>query len=96
MNARQKAQREQAIQNWLITKLSEWLAIEAATIYIQEPFANYGLSSVSAVTLAGDLEEWLGVELSPTLAYEYPTIESLARYLADETERVQSAVGPTS
>jgi acyl carrier protein len=29
-----------------------------------------------------ELEEWLGIELTPDLLFEYPTIAELARYLA--------------
>lgn len=82
MNTPTLAQREEAIQDWLINRLSEWLAIDARDISMVEPFANYGLSSVAAVSLAGELADWLGVEFSPILAYEYPTVEGLARHLA--------------
>src|SRR5712691_3599146 len=71
-----------AIREWLIAQLSHVLGIEPQDIDIREPFANYGLTSVDAVSLSGDLEEWLELSLSPTLAYEYPTIETLARHLA--------------
>lgn len=86
MNVRTLAQREQAIQDWLVNRLSEWLAIDAREISIVDPFANYGLSSVAAVSLSGELSDWLGIELSPILAYEYPTVEALARYLAGQVE----------
>src|SRR5947199_8940441 len=76
----------EAIQAWLVSQLSEVLGVEPQDIDIQEPFTNYGLTSRDAVGLSGDLEDWLGRELSPTLAYEYPTIESLARHLAGEAD----------
>src|SRR5438552_10339338 len=75
-----------AIQAWLVSQLSEVLGVEPQDMDIQEPFTNYGLTSRDAVSLSGDLEDWLGRELSPTLAYEYPTIESLARHLAGEPD----------
>src|SRR5438477_10030566 len=75
-----------AIQAWLVSQLSEVLGVEPQDIDILEPFTNYGLTSRDAVSLSGDLEDWLGRELSPTLAYEYPTIESLARHLAREPD----------
>lgn len=87
MNAHLRAQREQSIQDWLVNRLSEWLAIDAREISIVEPFANYGLSSVAAVSLAGELSDWLEIELSPILAYEYPTVEALARHLAEQVEK---------
>ena len=81
----------EVIQEWLVSKLSERLGIESREINIQEPFASYGLGSTEAVSLAGELAEWLGRELSPALVYEYPTIETLARHLAGSPEGTESA-----
>src|SRR5450631_1136140 len=79
------------IQAWLVSKLSERLAIESHEIDIREPFASYGLGSTEAVSLAGELAEWLGRKLSPALVYEYPTIEALARHLAESPDLPKSA-----
>ncbi|NER47858.1 MAG: alpha/beta fold hydrolase [Symploca sp. SIO1A3] len=72
------------IQTWLIKQIAEQLGLEPQEIDIREPFARYGLDSVAAVRLSGELEEWLGRKLAPTLAYDYPTIEALARHLSKE------------
>lgn len=45
---------------------------------------RYGLDSVTAVGLAGELEEWLGRQITPTLIYDYPTIAGLIQYLLRE------------
>ncbi len=74
------------IQAWLVSKLSERLGIESHEIDVREPFSSYGLGSTEAVGLSGELAEWLGRKLSPALAYEYPTIETLARHLAESPE----------
>jgi len=79
------------IQAWLVSKLSERLGIESHEIDIREPFASYGLGSTEAVSLAGELAEWLGRKLSPALVYEYPTIEALARHLAGSPDVSESA-----
>jgi myxalamid-type polyketide synthase MxaE and MxaD len=70
------------IEAWLVSKLSERLGIEPSEIDIREPLASYGLGSTEAVSLAGELAEWVGQQLPPALVYEYPTIEALARHLA--------------
>jgi phthiocerol/phenolphthiocerol synthesis type-I polyketide synthase E len=74
------------IQQWLLTKLSEMLAIDPASIDITAPLKNYGLHSVNAVGLSGDLEQWLGRTLSPTLLYSYPSITQLVTFLANEAD----------
>ncbi|HUY99683.1 MAG TPA: type I polyketide synthase, partial [Thermomicrobiaceae bacterium] len=81
------------IQAWLVSKLSERLGIESCEIDIREPFASYGLGSTEAVTLAGELADWLGGNLSPALVYEYPTIEALARHLAGTPDLSEAATG---
>ena len=72
------------IQTWLVAQLSEQLKIPHQNIDVREPLVHYGMDSLQAVSLAADLEGWLGRTLPPTLAYDYPTIEALAHYLAGE------------
>ena len=82
------------VQSWLITQIAERLKVKRRDVDIREPFAHYGMDSVQAVSLSADLEDWLERELSPTLAYEYPTIETLARYLAGEAISPVSLLAP--
>ena len=72
------------IRQWLIAKLAECTALLPDEISIYEPFSQYGLGSVDAVSLSGELEEWLDCTLSPTLLYDYPSIDALARHLVGE------------
>lgn len=72
-----------AIEEWLVSYISELLRIEPVSIDVRRPFAYLGLSSAEGVILAGDLERWLGGRRLPaTLAWDFPTIEALARHLA--------------
>ncbi|MBD0336593.1 MAG: AMP-dependent synthetase, partial [Cyanobacteria bacterium Co-bin13] len=80
------------IQRWMVRWLAQALQTAEATIDIRRPFAEYGLDSVTAVELADALETALGVTLEPTLAYEYPTIEALARHLARQEAPVTASV----
>lgn len=73
-----------AIQAWLVNHIASVLAVEPTSIDTHTPFIDFGLSSVDAVLISGDLEEWLGRRLSPTLLYDYPTIDSLAVFLSGE------------
>jgi acyl carrier protein len=75
------------IQEWLLANLSKSLNLGPAEIDPREPFASYGLSSVASVSLTADLEDWLELELSPTLAWDYPSIELLAQHLSEEIKR---------
>jgi acyl carrier protein len=75
---------EETVQHWLSLNLAVLAEVDVSAIDIRLPFADYGLDSVQVARLSGDLEAWLGRELSPSLIYDYPTIESLARHLAEE------------
>ncbi len=72
------------IQGWIVSYLAELLELDPDEIDLAIPFDSYGLDSALAVGMTGDLEDWLGKEIDPTLLYDYPTIEVLARYLAEE------------
>ena len=74
----------QAIQSWLVSKLAEQLSLDAKTINVGEQLTRYGLDSIDAVTLVGDLEDWLELELPSTLFWDYPTIQKSAEYLVQE------------
>jgi acyl carrier protein len=74
------------IQTWLVSHLAGVLEIDPAEVDVTTPFDRYGLDSVAAIGITGDLEAWLGYDLDPTLLYDYPTIEAVARYLAGEAQ----------
>lgn len=78
--------------------LLSWLRLEAdAPIDDADgsrPFAEFGVDSMRAVELSGLLEEWLGVELTPILAWQYPTPTTMADYLARKVGGVEQAETP--
>ncbi len=73
-----------AISNWLVDRMARHLDVDRDEVDTQRPFADYGLGSMAAVKLSGDLERYLGREVSPTLTWDFPTIEQAAQHLADE------------
>lgn len=73
---------EPAIQHWLVARVAALLEETEGDIDITLPFSYYVLDSVSTVGLTGELQEWLGIKLPPTLLWDYPSIELLARHLA--------------
>jgi acyl carrier protein len=75
---------EMMLQRWLIDRVAESIKVKPDDIDTTLPFSYYGLDSVAAIGLSGDLEILLGTKLSPTLTWDYPTIELLAAYLAKE------------
>ncbi|WP_169051699.1 acyl carrier protein [Flavobacterium sp. H122] len=69
------------IQNWLISKISSQLNLSPSDIDITTELATYGLDSMDAVMISGELEDALEIELASTVLWDYPTIESLSAFL---------------
>lgn len=84
--------KKQQIHNWLVAKISQLLAIAPQDIDIYQPLSYYGIDSVQALSLLGDLEQYLGQQLSPSLVWDYPSIEKLIQHLSGESQPVQSQI----
>lgn len=72
------------IEAWLSTHVAVELHMDAADIDARKPLVAYGLDSLTAVGLAGELERWLDRPLPDTLLSDHETIAAVARHLALE------------
>ena len=72
------------VESWLIDWLSGRAGVAAENIHRDKPFAEYGLDSLTAVELSHEIEQWLGVQVTATVAWNYPTVAAMAGYLARE------------
>lgn len=70
------------LQEWLVRRVVAALGGSAATVDPRAPWRTLGLDSMASVALAGELETWLERPVPPTIVYDFPTIEALARHLA--------------
>ena len=68
------------ISGWLIERISAALKIKSV-MDPDAPLSKYGLQSIDAVILAMEIEEEVGIELPPTLLWEYNTVNECAAYL---------------
>jgi acyl-CoA synthetase (AMP-forming)/AMP-acid ligase II/acyl carrier protein len=75
------------IETWLLDWLMRRAEVPQGELDRDKPLADYGIDSLAAVELSQELEKWLGVELTPILAWNHPTAALLARYLAGEAAR---------
>ena len=82
MTATDKGEAE--ITAWCVAHLGKALRRPVEKIDPRTKFERLGVDSAMAVYLVAELEEWLGRELAPEVAFEYPTIAELARHLAGE------------
>jgi acyl carrier protein len=100
MTARRATRDE--IQQWLVERLAVRLRLPQHEVQVTRPFADFGMASLDAVEISGDLQRWLGRSVPPTVVYHYPDIESLAAWLAsaptpaelrDDARSASDAVG---
>jgi acyl carrier protein len=70
--------------DWLTERVSVYLQRAPEEIDPGEPLAEYGLDSVAALSLCGDVEEDFDLILDPTVAWDYPTIAAFAAHLLEE------------
>ncbi|MCP2288108.1 type I polyketide synthase [Nocardia amikacinitolerans] len=72
------------IEAWLVARIAELLGADPAGLPVDVPFAALGLSSMQAVELSDDLQRWADTSLSPTFAYDHPSVAAAAAALAAE------------
>jgi acyl carrier protein len=73
---------ETQIRHWLAEHLAELLGVNEAQIDIDADFDSFGLDSAAAVAMTGELEEVLGCDIDPSVAYDHRTIRQLSSHLA--------------
>ncbi|HEV2446557.1 MAG TPA: acyl-CoA dehydrogenase family protein, partial [Candidatus Sulfopaludibacter sp.] len=73
------------IEKWLRAWLVREARVPAAMVAANRPFVDFGLDSTTAIMLIADLEDFLGTRFETTLAWDYPTISSLAAFVASRT-----------
>lgn len=84
------------IRAWLTARFAQRLGCAPAAIDPRASMAQYGLDSIAAVELAAELEGVLGSAVAPTVFYDYPTIDGLARHLSGATESSDARPDPAS
>jgi len=72
---------ETALRAWCVGYVADMLDRAASDIDPNSPFNRIGLDSAMSVQLAVALEERLGVQVSPDLIGDYPTISRLVAHL---------------
>jgi acyl transferase domain-containing protein/acyl carrier protein len=75
------ADRHALVERAVREALGRVLRLPSAQIDARRPFGSLGLDSLMALELRNRLEGALGLPLSATLAWNYPTVESLTSHL---------------
>jgi acyl carrier protein len=70
------------LTEWITAWLRTELGLPDAPLEMTAPFTRFGMDSVHALMMTGDLEEHLGRRLSPTVAWDHPTVDALSTFLS--------------
>lgn len=76
----------ESIRTWLVGRVAHYLDETPAAIDPQASLAEYGLDSVYAFALSGEIEDTLRVTVEPTLIWDVSSI-------ADLTDRILALIG---
>jgi acyl carrier protein len=74
-------ERRDALTVWLRQQVAAVLRLEAERIPIDKTLRSLGLDSLMALELRNRLERHLGLTLSATLVWNYPTVSAMAALL---------------
>jgi acyl-CoA synthetase (AMP-forming)/AMP-acid ligase II/acyl carrier protein len=80
-------QRESAaeeIERWLVAWLAQRTGVSDDAIDPLVSMDRLGLDSFTSVEMSGAIEDWLGIRLTPEIAYQHPTPRQLSHYLAEQ------------
>jgi myxalamid-type polyketide synthase MxaE and MxaD len=77
-------QRRVLLESLVRDAVSKVLGVAAQRIDPRRPLGQMGLSSLMSMEVRNRLEQALGRSLSASLTWNYPTIEQIVRFLADD------------
>ncbi|WP_447002310.1 acyl carrier protein [Saccharothrix isguenensis] len=78
---------DEALRAWLIDTVAGYLGLPASQVGTKVALRSLGLDSVHAMGLCVDIEEHWGILVEPTLAWDFPTIDTIAAHLAGQIDR---------
>lgn len=80
------------IVDWCRQHIAALLDFPIERVPVDAEFDSFGLDSAAAVSLVVDLEEWLGTEVSPSLLFEFPTIQAVAGEIIRQRDAAKAQV----
>jgi myxalamid-type polyketide synthase MxaE and MxaD len=94
LEAADPVERRRILEPIIRSAVGHVLKIAPTRLDGRKSLGNTGLNSLMAIELRNRLETALGRPLSATLAWNYPTIEAMVGYLAEDEPGASPAVTP--
>jgi len=77
------------VKDWLVAYVAGLLEFERSEVRTHLPLGRYGLDSTAAVGMTGDLGDWLGCYIDPTVLYKHKSIDALTDYIVANHEKLR-------
>jgi acyl carrier protein len=71
------------IRTWVLDRVAYYIERAPSEIDPDAKLVGYGLDSVYALSLCGDIEDEYALVVDPTLAWDYPTVNAIAGCLLE-------------
>ena len=81
---------EQQLRDWIRGHLAQRVGVPPEEIAFDRTLGDYGLDSVDAVLMAGELEEALGIEIDPAAFIQFDTFERMITALGSKFSSASS------
>ncbi len=84
------------LQQWLMQTVARLCNVTAESIHLTEAFTRYGLDSMRGVELSELLSTFLGKSLSPTLVYDFPSIDKVVTHFTAPEKKETISLSTTN
>ena len=83
MTVTQPAPTPEVLFEWIRARVAYYIERDPDDIDPDTKLVGYGLDSVYALAICGDLEDEFGLVVDATLAWDYPTVNAIVDYLSE-------------
>ncbi|MCF2520678.1 acyl carrier protein [Dyadobacter sp. CY351] len=74
------------ISGWIIERIAHHAELNPEKVTTDTDIVNFRLDSLLMVNITSELEEWLGMELSPSIFWEMGTIAATTEWILENQE----------
>lgn len=79
---------QQHFRDLIVELISKELKVAPESLPTDAQFTQFGMDSIAALTVSGELEDAINQKLPTTLLWDYSTIDALASHLAQRMQSV--------
>lgn len=74
------------ISNWITANISRHAEIDPSEVALDTDIVHFRLDSLILVNITTELEDYIGMELSPSIFWEMRTIGATSQWIAENQE----------